>query len=295
MKTHTNGHARMPASMAGSQPRTEQVLVTPELASKWLAQNTVSNRRVSIRTVDAYAVEMKAGRWLLTHQGIAFNRTGELVDGQHRLHAIVAAGVPIEMMVSTGLPIEYNSPIDQGYNRSLAQLLGKGTRWVSVVRGLVLLESGMPTASFKSTLGLIETCGARHHAAIDAVMAVAKNSRACPTGAVSALAYAYPVDINKILSFARQVDTGELLENGDPALSLRKWISQGRHTTRETILATLSAARYCLQGKKLMRITAGVSGEERDGGSNYVWMTMRRRALKIFEGTPGVDLVASSS
>ena len=35
------------------------------------------------------ARDMKAGHWRLTHQGIAFDPAGVLIDGQHRLWAIV--------------------------------------------------------------------------------------------------------------------------------------------------------------------------------------------------------------
>lgn len=295
--TVVNGiNRRIASSMAGKELRTERVRITPDLAKKWLLQNTDSNRNISDRTVEAYATEMKAGRWVLTHQGIAFNLTGELVDGQHRLHAIVLADVAVDMIVSTGLPLEYNSPIDQGYNRSFAHVLGRSSRWVSIVRAMLVLEGGMKDASFKSTVGLLETCAARHEAAIDACLAIAKSPRANPSGHVAALAFAYPVEINKVSSFAREVESGELLTRGDPAFTLRKWIAKGRHSPRETMLASIGAIRAALTGKRYTSIYAGVGevrnlSPDRDGMSNYVWLVQRRRGAKIFEGTPGVDLV----
>lgn len=295
--TVVNGISRrIASSMAGKEIRTERVRITPAVAKKWLEQNTDSNRNISIRTVEAYATEMKAGRWVLTHQGIAFNQSGELIDGQHRLHAIVLADVSVDMIVSTGLQLEYNSPLDQGYNRSFAHVLGKSSRWVSVVRALLVLEGGLQDTSFKSTTGLLETCAARHSAAIDACLAIAKSPRANPSGHVAALAYAYPVEINKVASFAQEVESGELLTKGDPAFTLRKWIAKGRHSSRETILASIASIRAALTGKRLTSIYAGVNLNgtdiERDGTSNYIWLVQRRRGAKIFDGTPGVDLVA---
>jgi hypothetical protein len=155
------------------------------------------------------------------------------------------------------------------------------------------MELGLSDVSFKGTVGLIETCGERHAEHIAAVMAVARSARACPTGLVAALVYAYPTSQDKILSFAGQVNTGELLEKGDPALHLRKWIAHGRRNPRETILATLAACKAVLQGKKLTRVTAGVTGEDRDGRHSFYWFTWKRRGLKI-PGTPGVDVVPSS-
>lgn len=278
--------------MVGTMMKTERILVTPDLARRWLGQNTAANRNLSQRTVEAYAADMSAGRWKLTHQGLAFNNTGELVDGQHRLQAIVMSGKTIEMMVTTGLDVEYNSPIDQGFNRSISHLTGKAPRWVSVVRALLAMENGLTPSSFsfRNTVGATEECAVRHAASIEAVMRVARSARTCPTGLVAALVYAHPVNPDKILSFAEQVNTGELLERGDPALHLRKWIVQGRHSARETILATLGTAKSVLQNKPHTAITTGRTGESRDGSYSYVWFTQKRRALKV-PGTPSVELV----
>lgn len=65
--------------------------VTPAMAEMWL-QHNFNNRPVSLDTVRAYAREMKRGKWLPNHQGIAFNDRDELNDGQHRLMAIVLSG-----------------------------------------------------------------------------------------------------------------------------------------------------------------------------------------------------------
>lgn len=187
VKTMVNGVAkRAPLNMSGTEIRTETILITPDMARHWLGSNTRSNRRPSAKTVDAYAREMAAGRWLVTHQGIAFNQAGELVDGQHRLLAIIEADVNIWMMVTTGLAVEYNSPIDQGYNRSLAQVLGRQARWISVVRGLYALEQGLGDGGFKATSGMIDEVSGRHSAAIDSVLEIVK-TRMLPTGGLAAL------------------------------------------------------------------------------------------------------------
>ena len=57
-------------------------VITPQLAETYLTAN-VGNRPVLRRVVARYAREMAAGNWLLTHQGIAFDSQGKLVDGQH--------------------------------------------------------------------------------------------------------------------------------------------------------------------------------------------------------------------
>lgn len=76
--------------------RTE--VITPEKAAEYLTRNIV-NRPLKKDKIRQYAAAMKAGKWQLTHQGIAFKSTGELGDGQNRLKAVIEAGVPVEMTV----------------------------------------------------------------------------------------------------------------------------------------------------------------------------------------------------
>ncbi len=83
--------------------RTEIITITPEMAKEMLDRNMKSNRRINHEAVRRYARIMKAGGWNLTHQGIAFDMKGQLVDGQHRLEAIALANVPIRMMVTYDL------------------------------------------------------------------------------------------------------------------------------------------------------------------------------------------------
>ncbi len=91
--------------------RTTYVNVGPDLAAEWLEGN-VRNRRIDQKHVDCLAQEMAAGRWTVTHQGIAFDANGTLIDGQHRLWAILQSGCTIRIAVSFGLPAECIDTID---------------------------------------------------------------------------------------------------------------------------------------------------------------------------------------
>ena len=79
------------------------ITITPDMAKAMLAKNMKNNRRLNHNTVKRYARIMKAGGWNLTHQGLGFDDMGQLIDGQHRLEAIVMANVPITMMVTYGV------------------------------------------------------------------------------------------------------------------------------------------------------------------------------------------------
>lgn len=103
--------------------------VTPAMAEMWL-QHNFNNRPVSLDTVRAYAREMKRGKWLPNHQGIAFNDRDELNDGQHRLMAIVLSGCTVRLMVTFGLPSKVKGTrmtgmdvVDRGKTRTVADQL----------------------------------------------------------------------------------------------------------------------------------------------------------------------------
>ena len=100
------------------------MLITPEMAAKMLRENT-SNRPVRPQKVTLYANLMKRGEWRLTHQGIAFTRKHRLIDGQHRLLAIIAAGLAVWVMVAEDVDDEVYLVIDQHAQRSFADTLGK--------------------------------------------------------------------------------------------------------------------------------------------------------------------------
>lgn len=131
--------------MPQSEVITFTQLITPDLAKGYLAKNT-HNRNVQQSHVQALADAMRKGRWQITHQGIAFSEDGVLLDGQHRLLAVVESGVSVSMQVTMGLSSEALFGIDTNKVRTVAQnvqLQGYKyakavTAWTNVVKVLLL-------------------------------------------------------------------------------------------------------------------------------------------------------------
>lgn len=96
--------------------------VSPELALKMLAVNQ-SNRPVSEELVKRYAADMKRGDWKTTHQGIAFDRAGILLDGQHRLRAIARAGITVGIVVFRDCDRQSFDRLDTGKKRTVSDAL----------------------------------------------------------------------------------------------------------------------------------------------------------------------------
>ncbi len=120
-----DGHA----AAADASIVSQWMMVDPGLAAHWL-QNNFVNRPMAEDTVTAYARDMHNGVWVATHQGIAFNDQDHLIDGQHRLAAIIMCGKTIKMMVTFGLPSAIDGTsmttmdaVDRGRTRSVADQL----------------------------------------------------------------------------------------------------------------------------------------------------------------------------
>lgn len=110
--------------------------ITPKRAALYLERNP-SNRPLRKGHVLFLAKQMQAGEWQVTHQGIAFDENGDLSDGQHRLAAIVKAGVPVNIMVSYGVARGKFTAFDTGIGRTISDVTGIDRKLVAVVNVLV--------------------------------------------------------------------------------------------------------------------------------------------------------------
>lgn len=98
--------------------------ISPARAKVWLqASSEVHNRPVADSKVRFYAEEMKAGRWHESAQPIHFDENQKLMNGQHRLRAVVESGTTIKEWVAYGFPRELFSILDTGYRRSPGQAI----------------------------------------------------------------------------------------------------------------------------------------------------------------------------
>lgn len=127
-------------------PQYKVIEVTPDLAEKWLNQNS-HNRNLRERAVLAYARDMEAGNWAENGESIKFAADGTLLDGQHRLQAITLSGVTVRMLVVTGLKNAAQETMDDGRKRTLADALHlrgetNATILGSVLRRVVMWENG---------------------------------------------------------------------------------------------------------------------------------------------------------
>lgn len=84
------------------------VYMTPSMALSRFKKNKrftgvgMGQRPLYPTTVDRYATMLHDGWWFLSPQGIAFDWDGNVIDGQHRLKAIIDSGVSAWVFVTEG-------------------------------------------------------------------------------------------------------------------------------------------------------------------------------------------------
>lgn len=141
----------MPAARAvtqiSHQPTVGIETITPETAAAMLAQNTI-NRNLRPLRINRYANDMKAGAWHIGNDAIAIASDGTMLNGQHRLLAVVQSGVAVDFLILRNAAKESMSAMDTGAVRTSADYFGKA--------GLDETNSGLLTSTIKQLI-LFET------------------------------------------------------------------------------------------------------------------------------------------
>lgn len=126
--------------------RTSVENITPDQAKEYLKCNNI-NRPVVQTAVDKYANLMERGEWKLNGEALCFTEGGALVNGQHRLLAIIKSGKTIPMLVVRGCEDGSFLTYDQGRSRTAADIFAlsdipNASQMSSCIQKFVKLKSG---------------------------------------------------------------------------------------------------------------------------------------------------------
>lgn len=135
----------------------EFMKVTPAMAIKWLGKNYENNRKSRDWHIQELSDSIKNNEWVTTHQGIAFDKNGVLIDGQHRLQAIIAADMPVIMLVVKNLTPDSFGVIDAGMKRTLADRTGLDQRLAETCRLFAAIAYGNKVVSAAETNRIANT------------------------------------------------------------------------------------------------------------------------------------------
>ena len=205
--------------------------VTKEMADKWLVTNP-RNRSIKTAKVEKIKRAINNGTFELTHQGIAIDANGKLIDGHHRLMAISATGKTTKLFVIFNA-LE-SSKIDQVVPRSskdamyMAGIIEKGSTEYNCLT--------YPLTSFivKRRLGNMDyrmLSGDENHRVyikfadgIDQIIRIASSSsagRGRSSGVLYAMLTAYygGVKVDMLEKWHRIITTGDFYCDGDDEMT----------------------------------------------------------------------------
>lgn len=127
--------------------RVVRELITPDRASELLMLNT-ENRAVRDMLVARYANDILNGYWNNdTGETIKINKDNKLVDGQHRLHAVIKAGRSMYLDIAYDVSNHAFQVIDSGLRRQPKDVLhiigaSNSTRLAAMITKYYFLKKG---------------------------------------------------------------------------------------------------------------------------------------------------------
>jgi hypothetical protein len=174
---------------------------------------------------------MSAGRWSFNGDSIRISDDGVILDGQHRLQAIVLSGIAQRYVIVDGLPSESFHTIDRGKKRTTADslaILGEKNvgALAAALRVIAMLEdksvtwNGGPISTGKQMDVLSAHPGVRHWCSIFSTSGLRSKFDSSICSCATLFAEKYGND--KIEMFMTQLSHGESLAKTDPAYVLRE-------------------------------------------------------------------------
>lgn len=248
-------------------------LVTPEDAADAL-RTSKGNRSLRPTAIAQMASQMQKGEWALTGEPIIFSLDGSLIDGHHRLTAVVQSGVSILSIIVEGIPQGAFAYIDIGIIRTPGDIFGlagivDSNNSAAAVRSMLEYRAAVGSISISALQGaknpskahLMElwmkdqeqwqeaaSLAGRIYKALHA-------SRAMMTGMVFLF---LSVDSKMARAFCEDVISGAELVEGNPALTFRNNLMRASNTKLAESNRRSLMVKFCQcwnayrKGQKLM-------------------------------------------
>lgn len=222
--------------------------IGPERAEQILETNT-KNRKLSSSRVTHFANQMKDGAWNFDGTPVRIDDKGDLVDGQHRLWAIVESGTTQDFLVVRGVDEASMATMDTGKSRSFADILSlhdrNATQIVALSAAIAILYrweqgkrgSALAPASNPSSQVPYPKLIAFYDANREKIQRVTNQGRRIsskkglggPTGALAVWVLS-EINLEDALYFFDRIRDGIGLGPNHPILTLRNWLSKQKST-----------------------------------------------------------------
>lgn len=259
-------------------------IIDVELARELLKMNRPhqigvagTNRQLKPNTVERIRKAILAGQWVCNNQAIGIGVGDILLDGQHRLTALVEAGktdpdVTIETWVIWNQDPRSKMTVDIGTNRKALDFMAmigipNGSQVASALR-LVHVYDNIPYdykawGAVQFTPSELEELANRHRDLIDNYYDGHGVMRLLTPAAVAAGLYLIRRDrpdlVELLPRFMEPLKTGANLGKGSPILALREWSFNASRTKRRRngvmmLVLFLRAFNHWVEDRKVMAL-----------------------------------------
>lgn len=248
----------MPRKAPMTKRRLEIIILGPEKAMELLENNKI-NRPISQPHVNRIADQIRAKKWRFNGNSIKISEDGEIVDGQHRLWAVIEAKRPVETMIFYGVQRDAFATLDTlqklrngadmlslngvtDYRREAAAALAWLIRWQ---------RDTLQGAKSRTENSEIEEAYANHPGILQAVERASKAVKGMASP--SLFGFLFYIMANRDAEIAeRMLDTLEDpagVSINDPFFRLRQYLTSERFKRRRPVV-TMALAIKCANAAK---------------------------------------------
>ena len=213
-------------------------IITPERATQ-LLETQQQNRLPNMRHVAFLADQMAQGLWMSnTGDTIKLNTKGNLIDGQHRLLAIIKAGMHLEVAIANNVVDEAVQVLDTGRSRTAVDAftiakLPNSNNLLSAIRFIMVYQEGkVGKEKLKVIVQKMIEWSNKNPSILDSYKAATdlfNRSRLLPVSDYLVLHFLFtPVDAELCNDFLTKFTTGLNLKAGCPVYLYREKIQRHR-------------------------------------------------------------------
>lgn len=262
--------------MPNAKNRLQVITLTPELATDLLERNG-QNRPLSDQHVKRIANQIRQNKWRFNGDTIKIASTNDVLDGQHRLWAVIEAKKPVETVIVYGIEKEAFSTIDTiSRQRSGADVLSlaglqRHTRHTAEAIKWLLRWQRKCLSTYRAPQNRIENSDveeafAKHPTITDAVERVAKLRRIVNPSIMGFLFYViYNRDAYLAERLVATLENPARVALTDPIFKLRQYLTSDHERTKDplmTIALAIKAVNAAKAGKKMERLAWRNQGDK---------------------------------
>ncbi len=267
---------KLTANKKDSKPQI--ISLTPEMAVDLLEHNQ-NNRPLSDKHVQRIARQIIGGHWRFNGDTIKIAKTGDVLDGQHRLWAVIEAKKAVDTILVTGIERDAFATIDtvrktRSAGDTLAlcgverhrQQVGQALMWLLRYQRGCIETWRDPTMKIENSD--VEEAWGAHPGMLDAVV---KMRQCRKLSSVAPLAFIYYVIANRDEDLAERfletlIDPSHVSVN-DPIFRFRAYLTEFTEKTKDpvyTIALAFKALNAVKSKKRVDRLQWRRQGPKRE-------------------------------